>query len=54
MKEQFAKAYDALTVKGIVKKINDDIADNKGRFHIVSMTKMGIEEGVIIIWESDN
>ena len=53
MKNQFAKTYDGITSNRVVKKINDDIEANKNLYHIVAMTKFGIDDGVIVIWESN-
>ncbi len=53
MKEQFAKAYDGVSANHTAKRINADIEEYKGKFHIVALTKVSIDDGVIVIWESN-
>lgn len=54
MREQYAKAYDGISSDHIAKRINADIEENRGHFHIVTMTKIGVDDGVIVIWEGDD
>ena len=54
MKEQFAKAYDGISANHIAKRINADIEEYLGHFHIVAMTKIGVDDGVVVIWEGND